>query len=165
MREIVQILSVVFAAIGMGLALAHVLELPGKRRLDDVTYRRVQTIYYPGFTIGGALGEPGAMLATFVLLLLTPGGTQAFWLTLVALVCLVIEHALYWLVTHPVNKAWLDGESLQGAGGTFFAAGRALSAGRTWTELRNRWEYSHVARALFAGLAFLALVVAAARPV
>jgi len=54
----------------------------------------------------------------------------------------------------------------QGAhGGTFFAAGRALSASKPWTELHDRWEYSHVARALFAWLAFLALVVAAARPV
>src|SRR5262245_7015232 len=163
MRETLQVLSIVLAAIGMGLALAHVLELPGKRRLDEATYREVQKIYYPGFTIGGVFGEPLAFLTTFGLLLLTPRDTPAFWLTLLALASLVIEHAIYWLVTHPVNKAWLAGERLHGAAGTFFAAGRDSSVGRSWPELRDRWEYSHVARALFAGLAFLALVVAAAQ--
>jgi len=33
-------------------ALTHVLEFPGKMRLDQQTYVAVQTIYYPGFTIG-----------------------------------------------------------------------------------------------------------------
>ena len=33
---------------------------------------------------------------------------------------------------------------------------------KVWTSLRNRWEYSHVARAVFAGIALLALIVATA---
>ena len=162
MVQTLQILSIALAAIGMGLSLAHALELPGKRRLDEPTYRRVQTIYYPGFTVGGALGEPGAMLATLVLLLLTPSGTAAFWLTLAALACLLVEHGVYWVVTHPVNKAWLAGEGLRGAGGAFFGSGGAMPSNQSWTALRDRWEYSHVARAVFAGLAFLALVWAMA---
>jgi hypothetical protein len=160
MFQTLQTIAIVLAAVGMGLSLAHALELPGKRRLGEDAYRTVQTIYYPGFSIGGVFGEPGAMLATFVLLLVTPLGTAAFWLTLAALVCLLVEHGIYWIVTHPVNKAWLAGEKLQGAGATFFAAGRAV-AGGGWTQLRDRWEYSHVARAAFAALAFVALVVAA----
>src|SRR5205809_327776 len=40
----------------MGLSLAHALEYPGKRRLDRETYLKAQTIYYPGFTIGGVFG-------------------------------------------------------------------------------------------------------------
>lgn len=55
-------------SIGMALSLAHVLEFPGKRRLGREAYFAVQTIDYPGFTIGGAFGEFGAILATLVLL-------------------------------------------------------------------------------------------------
>jgi hypothetical protein len=159
-----QVVTIVLAAVGMGLSLAHALELPGKLRLGKDAYLAVQTIYYPGFTIGGMFGEVGAMLATFALMLLTPRGTPAFWLTLAALACLLIEHGVYWMVTHPVNKAWLAGEKLGGAGAAFFASGQQSPSGRSWTALRDRWEYSHVARAVFAALAFVALVVAAARP-
>jgi hypothetical protein len=56
-----QVVTVLLIATTMSLALAHVLELPGKLRLDQQTYLAVQTIYYPGFTIGGgsarSLGE------------------------------------------------------------------------------------------------------------
>jgi hypothetical protein len=45
----------------MGLSLAHALEFPGKKRLDEKQYKAVQTIYYPGFTIGGMVGEFGGL--------------------------------------------------------------------------------------------------------
>ena len=57
MFKVLQVASIVLAAIGMGLSLAHALEYPGKRRLDRDTYLAVQAIYYPGFTIGGVFGE------------------------------------------------------------------------------------------------------------
>ena len=47
----------------MALVLAHALELPGKRRLSKNTYLAVQPIYYHGFTIGGAVGEFGGLVA------------------------------------------------------------------------------------------------------
>src|SRR5258708_953507 len=108
-------LAIVLAAVGMSLALAHALELPGKRRLGRDAYFAVQTIYYPGFTVGGAFGEPLAMVATVVTLLFTRSGTTAFWLVLSAFACLAIEHSVYWLVTHPVNKIWLREQNVQGA--------------------------------------------------
>jgi hypothetical protein len=37
----------------MALSLAHALEVPGKLRLNKEQYLAVQTIYYPGFTLGG----------------------------------------------------------------------------------------------------------------
>ena len=77
--QILQIISIVLVAIGMALSLAHALELPGKLRLSRDAYLAVQTIYYPGFTIGGLVGEPGAIAATIILLALTTYGTAAFW--------------------------------------------------------------------------------------
>jgi hypothetical protein len=46
----------------MGLALAHALEFTSKLRLNKDTYLAIQTIYDPGFTIGG-ISEPLAIIA------------------------------------------------------------------------------------------------------
>jgi hypothetical protein len=54
-------------AVSMSMAFTHVLEFPGKMRLDQQTYVAVQTIYYPGFTIGG-FAEPLSLMATLALL-------------------------------------------------------------------------------------------------
>ena len=153
--------AIVLSAVGMGLSLAHALELPGKRRLGRDAYFAVQSIYYPGFTIGGAFGEPLAMAATLLTLLFTTPGSPLFWLVLSGLVCLLFEHALYWLITHPVNKVWLRDHNLGGGGATFFASGGPAPSVQSWTTLRDRWEYSHVARAVFAALAFIFLMIAA----
>lgn len=98
--HIVQALTILFAAIGVALSLAHAVEFPSKRRLDRDTYLKVQAIYYPGFTIGGGF-EPLAMIAAFALLLFTPLGTTSFWVTLAAFTGLVLAHAIYWTITHP----------------------------------------------------------------
>jgi hypothetical protein len=145
-------------AVTMGLSLAHALEFPGKARLAEPVYREVQAIYYPGFTIGGLVGEFGALLTLPVLLALTPVGTKAFWWTLVSVCCLLLAHLTYWLVTHPVNSAWLKETEIAGVGRLFF---RIRSAPESdWRHMRNLWEASHVTRAVFAASAFVSLLVA-----
>jgi hypothetical protein len=54
-----------------------------------------------------------------------------------------------------------------GRGAGFFSLASASRRGRQsdthavdWTDLRDRWEYSHVARAGLAALSFIALVIA-----
>jgi hypothetical protein len=58
----------------------------------------------------------------------------------------------------------LKDQQLQGAGVAFFAAGGKNEPGESpehnWTILRDRWEYSHIARAVFAMLDFITLVMA-----
>jgi hypothetical protein len=167
MLLILQVVTVMLVALAMSLAVAHGLELPGKMRLDRKTYFAVQAIYYPGFTYGG-LGEGLGMFASLVLLLLTPFPSPAFWWTLTALVALISMHGVYWLITHPVNKFWLKDARLQGAAGAFFSLdpmkqGAASSEDvEGWKRLRDRWEYSHVIRAIFAVVALVALVMAIA---
>jgi hypothetical protein len=167
----IEVAAVLLLAVAMALSLAHALEFPGKLRLSKDNYVAMQPIYYPGFTIGG-IAEPLAILAIFILLIITPFGTPAFWLTLVALLGVVGSHLAYWLLTHPVNNFWLRGEALGGAGGRFFGADplgsqqrhAASQEGREpdWTALRDRWEYSHLVRAVLAGIGFLALTTAVA---
>jgi Domain of unknown function (DUF1772) len=162
MLTVLQMTTVFLVAIAMALALAHALELPGKLRLDKNSYYAVQSIYYPGFTIGG-IGEAAGTIAAIILLLLTPRPSVDFWLTVVAVIGLVGMQGVYWIVTHPINRFWVKDVKLNRAGADFFAFG----ADRTrreppldWIKLRNRWEYSHVARAVCAMVSFVALVIA-----
>jgi hypothetical protein len=97
------------------------------------------------------------------LLFLTPRASAEFWLTLVAVLGLLSMVAVYWLVTHPVNRFWVQGVNLGKAGSGFFSLGTKgtdQEAAQDWTKLRDRWEYSHVARAICASLSFLALLIA-----
>jgi len=164
--QISQIAAVVFVAIAMALSLAHALELPGKLRLSKEQYLAVQQIYYPGFTFGGG-AEPLAIIALLVLTF-TTSAFGPFWLTAGALVALVAAHAVYWIMTHPVNKFWLQDLELKGAGQTFFGhdplrrRSAADSAQPDWQVLRDRWENSHVIRAVLSGLSFVLLVTAVA---
>jgi hypothetical protein len=81
----VEIISILLVALAMAPALAHLLEFPGKSRLTKEAYLTVQPIYYPGFSIAGGIGEVGGFISVLAILLVTPQGTTAFWLRLVAL--------------------------------------------------------------------------------
>jgi hypothetical protein len=137
-----------------------VLELPGKLRLSEEQYRLVQPIYYPGFTIGGFVGEFGGIVATAALVAITPLRLAAFWPSVGALAALLAMHGVYWLVTHPANRFWLEGQSVHGAGRAFFAIATAHRARGDWRNLRDQWELSHAIRAALALIALSLLFVA-----
>jgi hypothetical protein len=155
-----QIVALLFVAVAMALTLAHALELPGKMRLSKDEYLTVQPIYYPGFTVGGA-AEPVSLLLLIALMLVTPAG-PSLWLTAGAFATLAAAHATYWVLTHPVNNFWLKDVELKGLGRSFFAVDLSGRTGTAddWTVLRNRWEFSHVVRAVLA-LTSLVLLTAA----
>jgi hypothetical protein len=161
----VQLIAVLLVALAMSLALAHALELPGKKRLDERTYIAVQTIYYPGFTLGG-VGEPLALIATLVLMLATPRTASAFWWTVIAFVGVVVMHAIFWLVTQPVNRYWLKNQRLGNLGQRFFSPTQGVAPdpeNQNWVRLRDRWEYSHLVRAICSVVAFVAVIIAVLR--
>jgi hypothetical protein len=163
MLQTLQIVTIIVVSVAMALGLAHALELPGKLRLPKEHYLAIQQIYYPGFTYGG-IAEPIGLLLLLVLLIMTPAGGLRFWLTTVAFLVFVLMHATYWLVTHPVNNFWLkDFQPAKLAGGFFSIdpfGGIDRLGTADWTALRDRWEYSHVVRAVLA-LVSLVLLVAA----
>jgi hypothetical protein len=144
-------------SVAMGLSLAHALEFPGKLRLSKDAYMAAQAMYYPGFTWGGFVGEGGGMLALIALALLARFGSAHFWCVAAALLLLVASHATYWIVTHPVNGFWLKDTALGGLGAAFFAAPPGGKA--DWTQLRDVWEWSHVARAGFSTASHVAVAV------
>jgi hypothetical protein len=160
-----EVFTIFMTAVSMSLALAHALEFPGKLRLDEQTYTAVQAIYYPGFTIGGA-AEPIASITTLILLLIMKSRTEQFSGLLVAFVALAAMQIVFWWVTQPVNRYWLKNQKLSKAGAKFFNTGsldvtsRAGTRDVDWRYLRNRWEYSHLARAVLSVIAFIAITVA-----
>ncbi len=160
MLEVLQVTAIILSAVTMTLALAHLLEWPGKMRLTREQYLAVQPIYYPGFTFAGA-AEPLTILVLASLLALTPAGTPVFWLTLFALAAAALTHLLYWLLTAPVNKVWLKDQKLSGSAQHFFGAGAGTNEMQDWTSLRDRWERSHAYRAVTAMTAFVLIVIAA----
>jgi hypothetical protein len=154
---LVEILSVLLVAVAMALSLAHALEWPGKLRLSKDEYLAMQPIYYPGFTIGG-IGDVLGLFATAPLAFLTPFDNASFWLVLSAFLGMLAMNLIYWIAVHPVNKHWMQGQSVGTAGAAFFGAGPSGAAPK-WTALRDRWEYAHVARAILASVSLLALVI------
>lgn len=154
-----QVLTVFLVAVAMALGLAHAIELPGKLRLPKEHYLAMQSTYYPGFTLAGA-AEPIGLLMMILLLVVTPHGTAAFWLTTAAFAALLVMHMTYWPLTHPVNNFWLKHADLKVMSAGFFSFDplkRAAGSGEPdWTVLRDRWEFSHVVRA---GLGVLSLIL------
>lgn len=162
MLEPVEILAATLVGLSACMGLAHVPELPGKLRLTEEEYRIVQPIYYPGFTVGGFIGEFGGILVTAALVAITPKPSPALWLRAVALTALLAMHGIYWLMTHPVNKFWLAGQPVRGAGRGFFALGSQARQRGDWRDLRDQWEMSHVIRTVLT-LVALSLLLAAMR--
>jgi hypothetical protein len=154
------VFTLLLVAVAMALSLAHALELPGKLRLSREAYIGVQAIYYPGFTFGGA-AEPLGIIALIILAWLMRSSGPALWWIVAALVLLAAAHLVYWLFTHPVNGFWLKDTELGQFGSTFFSLPSGDDA-RSWTRLRDIWEYSHVARAVLAMGSFLAAAIALA---
>ncbi|MEK1886350.1 MAG: DUF1772 domain-containing protein [Phyllobacterium sp.] len=155
----VQIGNLLLCAIVVSTTLAHALEYPGKMRLDKTSYLATQTVYYPGFTMAG-IAEPMAILGFALQTFLVDDHKGVFWLSLAALCCLAIVHAIFWMVTQPVNNFWLKTEQLEGLGKPFLGPSKAVEE-RNWRSLRDRWEASHIVRAVFAMLAFVCATIAA----
>lgn len=163
MHVFLEVLAALLAAIALSFALAHAAELPGKLRLDKERYFTVQTIYYPGFTIGGIF-EVASIVAALLLLLATPYGSAEFWLIAGAVAALAVMQAIFWLMTQPVNRFWLQGTKLSGSAERFFETGAAaVDPSSDWTIHRDRWERSHVLRSIAAMLGLILLLIAIAR--
>jgi hypothetical protein len=161
MLHTIQIVAILLTALAMAPAIAHAFEFPGKRRLGRDGYVAVQAIYYPGFTLLG-IAEPAGLISIIILLFLTPRRGPSFLLAALALLCMLGMQAIYWLFTHPTNKYWLaSAETTLGeTGNRFFALGSAPNA-TDWMKLRNRWEYSHIARAVLAFASFVLVTICA----
>jgi hypothetical protein len=161
MNIALEVLALMLASVTMSLTLAHALELPGKLRLTKEQYLTVQPIYYPGFTIGG-FAEVAVLAAAIALLVITPPQAQQFGLIAAAFVAFAVVQVIFWTMTQPVNKYWLRHTDLGASGKRFFETGAAADVPTDWRVARDRWEQSHVLRAVAASAGMLLLAIAVA---
>ncbi|PYX62872.1 MAG: hypothetical protein DMG74_19120 [Acidobacteria bacterium] len=73
----------------------------------------------------------------------------------------------FWTVTQPVNKFRLKNQQLEGLGKRFFyptgpmtQRGEQADTEKDWKRMRDRWEYSHLVRAVLSVIALVTLTVA-----
>ena len=128
--------SLLFTALALCAAMAHLYELPNKMKLPAEHYLIVQQIYR-GWSLLGIVVIAAFVSILIVAIMIRHQG-KAFILTLVALLCVATTQVIFWIFTYPVNQ--------QTKNWTVLPA--------NWPELRNQWEYSHAASA---GLDLVAL--------
>jgi ABC-type cobalamin transport system permease subunit len=133
-------LSLLFSALALAPALAHVLELLNKVHLSRDEYLTVQQIYRGWALLGTVVF--GALLSTLVLTIMLRKQPKLFRLTLAAFLCLVGAQVVFWTFTFPTNQETNNWTVLPAH----------------WESLRTQWEYSHAAGALLNLAAFIALV-------
>lgn len=124
-------ITLILAALSMGMAWAHVLELGPKMALAADEYILVQRIYQ-AFGSLGALIEPGAILAAAILVVLVRGRRPAFALSLVGAALLALAFVVWIAFVQPANAE--------------LATWEATGAPGDWIRIRDQWEYAHAAR-------------------
>jgi hypothetical protein len=137
----VRFLSLLFAALALAPAAAHLLELPNKIGLSREDYLTAQQLYR-GWALLGIV-VVGALLATFAYAVVVRKQRKAFTLTVIALLCLAGTQALFWTFTFPANQLTANWTVLSD----------------NWAVLRSQWEYSHAASALLNLAALVALIL------
>jgi hypothetical protein len=133
--------SLLFTALALAPALAHVLELPHKIHLSGEDYLTVQQIYGGWAWLGIVI--IGALLSTLMLTIMVRKERTAFILTLVAFLCIVGAQIVFWTYTYPANRATNNWTVLPA----------------NWLTLRTQWEYSHATGAGLNLIAFITLIL------
>src|SRR5687767_8422421 len=99
----IQFVSVLFAALALAPALAHLLELPNKIGLASDDYLTVQQLYN-GWALLGIV-VIGALLSTIALVFtVRKQHPRKFALAIMAFVCIAGTQAIFWMFTFPVNR-------------------------------------------------------------
>jgi uncharacterized membrane protein len=127
-------ITLILAALTMGTAYAHALELPAKMNYDATLWTTINQSLYWGFGhIGGPIEGITVFLAAPILTFLVRKRQPAFQWTLAGTICFALAFLVVFLVfTEPMNR-----EIFQWT---------PQSVPANWMQVRNQWEYSHVVR-------------------
>lgn len=130
-------------ALALGGALAHAFELLNKIDLSREEYFIVQKVYRGWAQLAYVLAvQLAAMIALAVMSRSEPA---VFWPVVLALACFAGAQVVFWTTTFPANVATANWTEIP----------------ENWQALRDQWEYSHAAGAVFQLLAMCFLFVAA----
>jgi len=134
-------LSVLFCALALAPAMAHLLELPNKMGLSRDEYLVVQQIYR-GWALLGIVVF-GALLSTLALAIVVRRRAGEFGPALTAFLCIAGTQAVFWTFTFPMNQQTANWTMLPD----------------NWAAMRMQWEYSHAASAVLNLVALVAVIV------
>jgi hypothetical protein len=134
-------LSLLFVALAMTPAMAHLLALPNKINMPREQYLVVQQIYR-GWALLGIV-VLGALFSTLALTIMVRKHPKTFVPILVAFLCLVGTQVLFWIFTYPANQQTQNWTVLP----------------ENWLALRRQWEYSHAVSAGLNLVAFVGLIL------
>jgi len=125
--------TLLLAALSLGAALGHLLELPAKLQYPGPLWLTISQTLYAAFGTLGASFEIGALLSSVVLVWLVRERGHALVWTFAGALCTAAAHAIYWVWLAPINAtlATLTPETLPG----------------DWATLRIHWEIAHALRA------------------
>ena len=134
-------LSLLFTALALAPALAHLLELPNKIGLPRGAYLTVQRIY-DGWALLGFVVY-AAFFSTLALAILTRHSRREFRYAFAAFLCIAGTQAVFWTFTFPMNRATQNWTVLPDS----------------WMAMRAQWEYSHAAAAVLNLAALVATIL------
>jgi protein-S-isoprenylcysteine O-methyltransferase Ste14 len=95
--------TLLFAALALGMAFAHLLEMPPKLRYPASLWVTLQRSLYQAFAPAGAILETGAVVFAAVLAYLIRGRRLAFPLTVAGAACLAAALIVWLVFTAPAN--------------------------------------------------------------
>jgi hypothetical protein len=134
-------LSLLFAALALAPAMAHLLELPNKINLSREDYLTVQQIYRGWNLLGFVVA--GALFSTLALTIMVRQERKAFVFALIAFLCIVGTQVVFWTNTYPANQVTNNWTTLP----------------ENWVELRRQWEYSHATSAVLNLVGLIGLIL------
>jgi len=137
-------ITIMLAALTMGMALCHLLEMPAKMNYGGALWLTLLQTLYGVFGPTSAFVETGAVTTAVVLAFFVRRRHTVFNWTLLGALCLIAANVAWWIWVFPVNSAMsaLTPETLPA----------------DWTRLRDQWEYTHAARAVLQIIALGAIV-------
>jgi Domain of unknown function (DUF1772) len=146
--KIWRFITIILAALVTGMAFCHALELPAKMQYPASLYITVQNSLYVAFGPPniGAFIEFAAPISAIALAVLVRKRRPAFQLTLIAIAFMLLAFpVIFFIFTEPANAVIRK------------ATPELIPA--NWEQLRNKWEYSHLARFFCHLIGLSALVV------
>ncbi len=146
MRKTLLFVSLVCAALVLGLTLTHDLEIIGKQTLSGPAWLDVQHTFYGGFAIVGGSAEILGLLTTALLAIQQRGDRAALILTLVAALCFAGTLALFAFGNNPLNQQ--------------IAAWTPATLPANWRAVRDAWDGFHAASSGLSALSLVCLLVA-----
>jgi Domain of unknown function (DUF1772) len=139
-------ITIVLAALSMGMAFCHVLELPAKMNYPASLYLTIQhSLYWQFGSFPGIFSEIGAIVCAIALTFLVRKRRPAFNWTIIGVNFLTLALVVWFSFVAPMNAE--------------FAQWTVDSIPADWTQVRNQWEYSHTTRFVLQLVGFSALLI------